>query len=74
MFRGSTVLAIFSVLFGSAATQAADVSGSRDHPLVGRYAGSEIVGYRTTDFDEVKIVDGPFDPAKCNAVMDAKYQ
>ncbi len=45
------------------AAYAADVKGSSDHPLVGRYEGSEIVGYRVSDFDEVKIVEGPFDPA-----------
>jgi outer membrane protein OmpA-like peptidoglycan-associated protein len=41
---------------------AADVKGSSDHPLVGRYDGSEIVGYRVTDYDETQVVDGPFDP------------
>jgi OmpA-OmpF porin, OOP family len=80
MFRSSAVLAILSglyglsALFGSTATQAADVSGSRDHPLVGRYAGSEIVGYRTTDFDEVKIVDGPFDPTKADKQSGAGFK
>jgi len=42
---------------------AADVEGSQDHPLVGRYEGAEIVGYSVTEFDEVTILDGPFDPA-----------
>ena len=80
MFRSSAVLAMLSALcglsalFGSTATQAADVSGSRDHPLVGRYAGSEIVGYRTTEFDEVKIVDGPFDPAKADKQSGAGFK
>jgi OOP family OmpA-OmpF porin len=40
--------------------RAADVEGSRDHPLVGRYEGAEIVGYKVADFDEVKVVAGPF--------------
>jgi outer membrane protein OmpA-like peptidoglycan-associated protein len=51
-----------TLLMGAA--HAADVAGSSDHPLVGRYQGSEIVGYRVTEFDEVKTVEGPFDPAQ----------
>jgi OOP family OmpA-OmpF porin len=55
-----------TVLLGAAsvasAALAADVPGSRDHPMVGRYEGAEIVGYKTNDFDEVKVVSGPFDP------------
>ena len=74
MFRCLAVLAICSTFFGSTATQAADVSGSRDHPLVGRYAGSEIVGYRTTAFDEVKIVDGRFDPTKASSLSGAGFK
>jgi OmpA-OmpF porin, OOP family len=80
MFRASVVLALLSglyglsALFGPTATHAADVSGSRDYPLVGRYAGSEIVGYRTTDFDEVKIVDGPFDPTKADKQSGAGFK
>lgn len=41
---------------------AADIAGSRDHPLVGRYEGSEIVGYRVTQFDEARIITAPFTP------------
>ena len=52
-----------SVLAFSAAT-AADVAGSSDHPLVGRYQGSEIVAYKVTEFDEVSIIEAPFDYTK----------
>jgi len=45
------------------AAHAADIKGSADYPLVGRYEGAEIAGYTVTDFDEVTILDGPFDPA-----------
>jgi OOP family OmpA-OmpF porin len=45
-----------------AAAQAADVEVSQDYPLVGRYEGAEIAGYAVTDYDEVTILDGPFDP------------
>jgi OOP family OmpA-OmpF porin len=38
---------------------AADIPGSADHPVVGRYEGAAIVGYRKSEYDEVT---GPFDP------------
>lgn len=46
------------------AAQAADVAGSSDHPLVGRYEGSEIVAYKVTEFDEVSVIEAPFDFTK----------
>src|ERR1700674_1347224 len=46
---------------GSAA-RSADIAGSGDHPLVGRYDGAEIVGYRVTEFDETAIGEGAFAP------------
>jgi OOP family OmpA-OmpF porin len=39
----------------------ADLPGSSDHPLVGRYEGSEIVAYKVTEFDEVTVIAAPFD-------------
>ena len=33
----------------------ADVGGSKDHPLVSRYPGSTITGYRTAEFDEFTL-------------------
>ncbi len=47
----------------SAAAGAADVAGSKDDPLIGRYEGSEIVEYSTTEFDAAKVITGPIDPA-----------
>jgi OOP family OmpA-OmpF porin len=41
---------------------AADIRGSQDYPLLGRYQGSEIVGYQVTEYDETTVLDGPFDP------------
>jgi len=41
------------------ATAMADVAGSRDHPLIGRFAGSEIVGYSSSDYDEMNFAMGP---------------
>ena len=62
-FVSCLALLVLGAASQTTAVSAADVAGSRDHPLVGRYEGSEIVGFRTTDFDEVKVVAGPFDPA-----------
>jgi outer membrane protein OmpA-like peptidoglycan-associated protein len=61
LFRSFVLLLAFSSMQAGAAH--ADIPGSQDHPLVGRYDGSEIVGYTVTDYDEVKVVDGPFDGA-----------
>ncbi|MEN9896341.1 MAG: hypothetical protein RIR97_2193 [Pseudomonadota bacterium] len=52
------LLGIFALVLGSA-TQAADKVGSKDHPLVGRYEGSEISLYETSDFDKVNFVNAP---------------
>jgi OOP family OmpA-OmpF porin len=48
-------------LFAATTVLAKDVAGSRDHPLVGRYAGSEISQYRSSDFDEVRLMNRPLD-------------
>jgi OmpA-OmpF porin, OOP family len=39
----------------SALAQVSDVKGSKDHPLVSRYAGSVIIGYDFRKFDEFVI-------------------
>ncbi len=56
------VLLALAALLPTASAIAADIPGSSDHPLVGRYEGAEIVGYRVTEFDEVKLMAGPIDP------------
>jgi OmpA-OmpF porin, OOP family len=63
---GTVATAALAAMCGAwlvAAAQAADVEGSQDYPLVGRYEGAEIAGYTVADFDEVTILDGPFVPA-----------
>jgi OOP family OmpA-OmpF porin len=45
----------------SIGARAADIEGSSDHPLVGRYQGSEIVAYEMSEFDEATVIEGPFD-------------
>ena len=51
-----------AVACGSGRAGAADIAGSKDHPLVGRYDGAEIVGYAASDYDEAKVLDAPFAP------------
>lgn len=65
-FRGLVLssCAVLAALGLSIAAQAADVAGSADHPLVGRYEGSEIVAYKVTEFDEVSLIEAPFDYTK----------
>jgi outer membrane protein OmpA-like peptidoglycan-associated protein len=57
-----------------ATARAADVPGGKDHPLVGRYEGSEIVGYRAKAFDEVKIVSAPFTPVGTTGLTGEGFQ
>lgn len=40
---------------------AADVEGSADHPIVSRYAGSEITRYQQDEFNEYGLLVGPAD-------------
>lgn len=55
---GAMVLA--AALSASAAlAQLSDVKGSKDHPMVSRYAGSVIIGYDFRKFDEFVIPLGP---------------
>jgi outer membrane protein OmpA-like peptidoglycan-associated protein len=42
---------------------AKDVAGSKDHPLVGRYEGSQITAYEAVAFDEQRLVSAPIDLA-----------
>jgi len=45
----------------TSAAFAKDVAGAKDHPLVGRYAGSEITKYVSAEFDEQRFVQAPLD-------------
>jgi outer membrane protein OmpA-like peptidoglycan-associated protein len=51
------VFGLASLALARAAT--ADIPGSRDHPLVSRYAGSVIIDYDVRDFDGYAIMTGP---------------
>ena len=50
------ICAFFALICASASCAAPMV----DHPLVGRYEGSELAGYFNKDYDEVDVIDAPF--------------
>jgi outer membrane protein OmpA-like peptidoglycan-associated protein len=62
-------LANLSFLFASTLFSAASASdipekeppGARDHPVVSRFAGSVIIGYQTSDFDEMTVPLAPLE-------------
>ncbi len=56
MMRFALLLA-FSLIASIAFAK--DVSGSKDHPLVGRYRGAEISFYNANDFDEAWLLQAP---------------
>jgi OmpA-OmpF porin, OOP family len=45
----------------SAGASAKDVAGSKDHPLVGRYAGATIVNYSSRDFNKATLLTATID-------------
>lgn len=49
------LLGTFVLLLGLSAVFAADLPGAKDHPLLKRFGGSEIVGYQTKRFDVYEI-------------------
>lgn len=50
--RGCLLALVLLVAHGGAEALAADIQGSRDHPLMSRYEGSRIIAYKTYDYDE----------------------
>jgi OmpA-OmpF porin, OOP family len=63
--RASRLLMTIAVLAGASpasVASASDLEGSSDHPLVGRFEGSRIVGYQVTEYDEAAVVAGRFSP------------
>lgn len=54
-----TAAGLFALLIGLGAVQAgaADVPGSSDHPLVGRYEGSTITFHETRGYEELRLPD-----------------
>ncbi len=54
-----TTLTALVILFTTPAGRAADKPGSKDHPLVSRYEGSEIIDYSYEAFDDYQLLIGP---------------
>jgi len=50
--NGLAIILMLSGISATSATLAADAKGSKDHPLVSRYKGSEIIFYKTEAFNE----------------------
>jgi outer membrane protein OmpA-like peptidoglycan-associated protein len=60
--RGFAVCALVLTQM-TAAASGKDISGAKDHPLVGRYQGSSIVSYKSSDFDRATLLRAPHDYA-----------
>jgi outer membrane protein OmpA-like peptidoglycan-associated protein len=60
------LLALLPAAIAPAAAQAqkGDVSGARDYPGIGRFAGSTITGYVVKDFDATRLQAAPFKDGK----------
>jgi len=54
------LIAVFISILLCTGLRAADLPGSKDHPLLKRFGGSEIVGYDTKRFDEYDLQTSTF--------------
>jgi outer membrane protein OmpA-like peptidoglycan-associated protein len=57
---GKQITLAILMLVLSCGTSAHDVTGSKDHTLFGRFAGSEIHVYKSLEFDEFPFITGPY--------------
>jgi outer membrane protein OmpA-like peptidoglycan-associated protein len=55
------VLALLPLALAAPAVRADDVAGSADHPLVGRFAGATIIGYKAAALDQAALLQAPHD-------------
>jgi len=51
---------VFAFLFAGKTVFATDIPGSKDSPLLKRFAGSEIIGYQVKGFDEYELQTSTF--------------
>jgi len=63
------IASAITLLFLATPALGTDVPNSKDNPIVSRFAGSAIVGYQQSAFDEVQLPIGPLR----NAVFDKTY-
>lgn len=59
--RPFTASLLYTLVLAAGAANAKDIADSKDHPLVGRYAGSEIFGYKSEAFNERRLITAPID-------------
>lgn len=60
-FRFGAMAMVAAGLAAILPAAAKDIAGSRDHPMVGRYVGSEVTQFKSADFDEVRLLEAPLD-------------
>ncbi len=60
MRHGTWVVAL-GMMVGALAPTIAGARQGQDHPLIGRYAGSELLQHRHSEFDEYRIPLGPLE-------------
>ena len=58
--KAIVLLFMLATLLPFTGLSAADLPGSKDHPLLRRFAGSEIVGYHAKRFDEYELQTSTF--------------
>ena len=56
---GKSVALCAVLLLASGVGQSADKAGAKDHPLISRYEGSEIIGYLTSTYDSYLLTTKP---------------
>jgi OmpA-OmpF porin, OOP family len=67
--KATCLSAVLMLPLGFGLANAKDVAGSKDHPLVGRYTGSEISSYKTHAFEEAFLLAAPLDNEGVSAAM-----
>lgn len=55
MLRFVRLLPVLALLFPLAALHAADMDGAKDSPILGRFSGAEIGGYKQSAYDEAEL-------------------
>src|SRR5262245_57895861 len=62
MMAGRILLSLIGALsLAAGPALGEDIDGGRDHPLFGRYEGSSIVYYKSSEYDEYALLIGPHD-------------
>jgi len=59
--RGVAAAACLILAYTATAAFGEDIPKSQDHPLVGRYEGSSIVYFKSSDFDQTALLRAPHD-------------